>query len=105
MVKIGLKAYAGNSNSLADSILELLHNQKLANQVVKNAAKKVKAKYSWTKIEEETSFVYKKAICQTVAEKQANEMVQEKAKKTKKAKNTQTEITNLIDFKKRSAYA
>ena len=30
---------------------------------------------------------------------------QERANKTKKAKNTDKEITNLLDFKKRHAYA
>jgi len=101
----GLKSYAGNANSLADSILTLLYNQKLAATVVKNAVKKVKLEYNWPKITEDTTFVYKKAICQTVAEKQANEIVQEKAKKSRKVKQTDTEITNLLDYKKRSAYA
>ena len=40
-----------------------------------------------------------------MAEKQRRELEQEKARKTKKAKNTQGEITNLLSFKKRHAYA
>ena len=40
-----------------------------------------------------------------MAEKQKRELEQERAKKTKKAKNTEKEITNLLDFKKRHAYA
>ena len=40
-----------------------------------------------------------------MAEKQANQLAQEKAKKTKKAKNIDTEINNLLEFKARHAYA
>ncbi len=40
-----------------------------------------------------------------MAEKQKRELEQERAKKTKKAKNTESEITNLLSFKKRQAYA
>ena len=35
-----------------------------------------------------------------MAEKQARKIAQEKAKKTRKAKNTENEITNLLTFKK-----
>ena len=40
-----------------------------------------------------------------MAEKQARQIEQERAKKTAKAKNTDKEITNLLNFKKRHAYA
>ena len=46
----GMKSYAGNSNSLADSILALLFDKKLRDTVVKNAKQKVKTTYNWTKI-------------------------------------------------------
>lgn len=101
----GMKSYAGNPNSIADSILELLYNPDLCAQVSRAAKAKVKAQYNWTKIAQDTHFIYQKAICQTMAEKQRRELEQEKAKKTKKAKNTQGEITNLLSFKKRHAYA
>ena len=101
----GMKSYAGNPNSIADSILELLFNPGLCEEVAKNAKAKVKTQYNWNKIAQDTHFIYQKAICQTIAEKQRREMEQEKAKKTKKAKNTQNEITNLLSFKKRHAYA
>ena len=61
--------------------------------------------YSWSKIAQDTHFTYQKAICQSVAEKQKRELEQERARKTKKAKNTEGEITNLLSFKKRQAYA
>ena len=40
-----------------------------------------------------------------MAEKQKREIEQERANKTKKAKNTEKEISNLLAFKKRNAYA
>lgn len=101
----GMKSYAGNPNSLADSILALLKNPALCDSVTKKAKAKVKEEYNWTKIAQDTHFIYQKAICQTMAERQANQIAQEKAKKAKKAKNTEGEITNLLSFKKRHAYA
>ena len=102
----GMKSYAGNPNSLADSILALLFNPELCNNISKKAKAKVKEQYSWTKIAQDTHFIYQKAICQTMAERQANQIVQEKARKEKKVKYAENEITNLISFnKKRQAYA
>ncbi len=101
----GMKSYAGNPNSLADSILALLYNPQLADSVVKKAKAKVKNEFNWAKIAQDTHFTYQKAICQTMAERQKNQIAQEKAKKTKKAKHTETEITNLLTFRKRQAYA
>ena len=102
----GMKSYAGNPNSLADSILELLCNPQLCESISKKAKTKVKNEYSWTKIAQDTHFIYQKAICQTMAERQAHQIAQENAKKEKKIKSVETEITNLISFnKKRQAYA
>ena len=101
----GMKSYAGNPNSLADSILALLYNPQLADSVVKKAKAKVKNEFNWAKIAQDTHFAYQKAICQTMAERQKNQIAQEKAKKTKRAKHTETEITNLLAFRKRQAYA
>ena len=53
---------------------------------------KVKTEYNWTKITQDTHFAYQKAICQSMAEKQKRELEQERATKTKKAKNTEKEI-------------
>ena len=40
-----------------------------------------------------------------MAERQANQIEQEKSMKTKKAKNTDSEITKLLSFKTKQAYA
>lgn len=101
----GMKSYAGNPNSLADSIISLLYDPALCMKVAKNAKSKVKAEYNWQKIAQDTHFAYQKAICETVAEKQAREIEQEKAQKAKKMKNPEKEITNLLNFRKRNAYA
>ena len=65
----GMKSYAGNPNSIADSILELLYNPGLGAEVSRAAKAKVKAQYNWNKIAQDTHFIYQKAICQTMAEK------------------------------------
>lgn len=101
----GMKSYAGNANSIADSILNLLYDHQLSATVAKNAKAKVKELYNWNKIAQDTHFAYQKAICQTMAERQANQIAQESAEKAKKAKNNDTEITNLLAFKKKHAYA
>ena len=101
----GMKTYCGNPNSIADAILELLYDHKLCAEITKKAKNKVRNEYNWSKISQDTHFAYQKAICQSMAEKQKRELEQERAKKTKKAKNTEKEITNLLSFKKRHAYA
>ena len=101
----GMKTYCGNPNSIADSILELLFDHKLCADITRKAKNKVRNEYNWSKIAQDTHFTYQKAICQSVAEKQKRQIEQERARKTKKAKNSENEITNLLSFKKRHAYA
>ena len=101
----GMKSYAGNSNSIADSVLNLLFDAGLAANISKKAKTKVKDEFNWNKIAQDTHYIYEKAICKTMAEKQAEQIAQEKAKKTSKAKNADKEITNLLTFKKKQAYA
>lgn len=99
----GMKSYAGNANSLADSILSLLFDPKLCDTVTQNAKAKVKAEYNWTKIADSTHLAYEKAICETMANRQAKQIAQEESQKEIKKSN---EITNLLSFKKsRQAYA
>ena len=100
-----MKTYCGNPNSIADSILELLYDHKLCADIVKKAKNKVRNEYNWSKIAQDTHFAYQKAICQSVAEKQKRELEQERAKKTKKLLKGDNEITNLLNFRKRQAYA
>lgn len=101
----GMKSYAGNANSIADSVLELLFDHQLCSNIVKKAKNKVRNEYNWNKIAQDTHFTYQKAICETMAERQRKQMEQEKAKKNKKQQAKEAEVTNLITFRKREAYA
>ena len=101
----GMKSYAGNPNSIADSVLELLYDKKLAAECVKKAKNKVRNYYNWNKIAQDTHFTYQKAICQSMAEKQKREIEQERARKERRERKRDTEITNLLPFRKRESYA
>ena len=101
-----MKSYAGNANSIADSVLSVLYDHKLADNISKNAKAKVKSLYNWNKIAQDTHFVYQKAICQTMAEKQKNQIAQENARKmnvydtaNKLAQELKTS-TEYLDYKK-----
>ena len=97
----GMKAYAGNSNSIADSVLALLFDQKLCAQVSKNAISKVKECYNWNTITDATLKIYNKAVSTTSSERLAEQAEQELANKKKQ----EAEYSNLVDFNKRNAYA
>ncbi len=99
----GMKSYCGNSNSIADSILELLFDHQLSRNIVKKAKAKVRNDYNWNKIAQDTYFTYQKAICETYAEMQRKQIAQEKQTKSKRA--GKGEITNLLTFRKNQAYA
>ena len=66
---------------------------------------RVKELYNWTKIAQDTHFSYQKAICETMAERQSKQIAQEKAAKVKKTKGEEKEISKLLEFRKRQAYA
>jgi len=100
-----MKSYTGNPNSIADSVLSLLFDPQLAMNVTKNAKNKVKDEFNWQKIAQDTHYIYELAISKTMAQRQAEQLEQEKAKKTAKARNTDNEVINLLKFRKRHAYA
>lgn len=99
----GMKSYAGNSNSISDSILELLFNPQLCANITKKAKAKVRNQYNWNKIAQDTHFTYQKAICESMAEKQRKQIEQKNAEKVKKT--ARGELTNLLKFRKNQAYA
>ncbi|MBB1553261.1 MAG: glycosyltransferase family 4 protein [Clostridiales bacterium] len=101
----GMKSYAGNANSIADSVLALLFDPKLCANISQNAIKKVKENYNWAKITDNTYYVYQLAIGKTVQEKEAAMELQLSANKTGKVKTNQKELGNLLAFRKRNAYA
>lgn len=101
----GMKSYAGNANSIADSVLSLLFDPKLCVNISQNAIKKVKENYNWSKITDSTYYVYQLAIGKTVQEKEEAMELQLSANKTGKVKTIQKELGNLLAFRKRNAYA
>lgn len=72
----GMKSYAGNANSLADSILEVLCNKTLCENMAKCAREKVVKEFNWDTIAQNTMKVYK----ETIKEVKASEWVKEKTK-------------------------
>lgn len=60
----GIKTYAGNSDSLAWGILELLYNPDYARQIRQNAYNKVLNVYNWDHIAADTVNVYKHVLGQ-----------------------------------------
>ena len=101
----GMKSYACNANSIADSVLSLLFDPKLCANISQNAIKKVKENYNWSKITDSTYYVYQLAIGKTVQEKEEAMELQLSANKTGKVKTIQKELGNLLAFRKRNAYA
>ena len=101
----GMKSYAGNANSIADSVLSLLFDPKLCANISQNAIKKVRENYNWSKITDSTYYVYQLAIGKTVQEKEEAMELQLSANKTGKVKTIEKELGNLLAFRKRNAYA
>ncbi len=64
----GMKSYAGNPNSLADSILECLFDEKLCERMAKKAQEKVVAEFNWDTISKKTMDVYKQTIAMAKSE-------------------------------------
>ena len=100
----GMKSYAGNSNSIADSVLALLYDQELCNRVSSNAIEVVKEKYNWNVIAQSTFKTYEKAISKSKSKELEAKLTQEKAGKTSRLRNTQSEISRLVSSRKRNAY-
>ncbi len=54
----GLKCYPGNPNSLADNILRLLYDPKLAERLAERAYRDLRQQYTWEEIAHKTREVY-----------------------------------------------
>lgn len=100
----GMKSYAGNSNSIADSVIALLYDQDLCNRVSSKAIEVVKEKYNWNVIAQSTFKTYEKAISKSKSKELEAKLTQEKAGKTSRLRNTQSEISRLVSSRKRNAY-
>lgn len=58
----GMKAYAGNPDSLADSILEILYNPDKAEVMKTKAMDKLRRQYDWSRISEESMKTYQEVL-------------------------------------------
>ena len=99
----GLKSYAGNANSIADSVTQLLYDYDLSEKITKNAKLEVVQNFNWTKIAEDTRKLYEKAI---ISKKERMEVLNKKQEDSKKIiteeeinqKEEETTITKLLNF-------
>ena len=102
----GLKSYAGNANSIADSVIQLLYDYDLSEKITKNAKLEVVQNFNWTKIAEDTRKLYEKAI---ISKKERMEVLNKKQEDSKKIiteeeinqKEEETTITKLLNFNER----
>jgi len=58
----GVKVYANNPDSLAWGITKVLQDETYANQIRRNAYEKVREKYDWNKIAQQTKTVYEAVL-------------------------------------------
>jgi glycosyltransferase involved in cell wall biosynthesis len=91
----GMKSYAGNANSLADSILEVLFDDNLCKQMSAKARQKVISEFNWDIISQNTMKVYK----ETIKEAKAGSWAKEKAKSRKDAEELGEIVATMVDGK------
>ena len=95
----GLKSYAGNANSIADSVLKILYDYNLADSLIENARKEVVQKYNWKVIAISTLNSYKSIQKLEVKEKSNIVSIKELEEKRNKAKETrQNEVKDENDI-------
>ena len=110
--KTGLKSYAGNANSIADSVLKILYDYNLADSMMENARKEVVQKYNWKVIAMSTLNSYK-AIQKLEVKEKSNivsiKELEEKRKETNDVKDENditssllNDVTRLLKFNDRN---
>ena len=82
----GMKSYAGNPNSIADSILELLYNPELCANITKTAKAEVKENYNWTKLLKIHTLFIKKLFAKQWHKDKQIKSLKRRTKKQKKQK-------------------
>ena len=110
--KTGLKSYAGNANSIADSVLKILYDYNLSDSLIENARKEVVQKYNWKVIAMSTLNSYK-AIQKLEVKEKSNivsiKELEEKRKETNDVKDENditssllNDVTRLLKFNDRN---
>ena len=110
--KTGLKSYAGNANSIADSVLKILYDYNLADTLIENARKEVVQKYNWKVIAMSTLNSYKEIQKLEVKEKSNIVSIKELEEKRKETNDVKDEnditssllndVTRLLKFNDRN---
>ena len=110
--KTGLKSYAGNANSIADSVLKILYDYNLADTLIENARKEVVQKYNWKVIAMSTLNSYKAIQKLEVKEKSNIVRIKELKEKRKETNDVKDEnditssllndVTRLLKFNDRN---
>lgn len=110
--KTGLKSYAGNANSIADSVLKILYDYNLADSMMENARKEVVQKYNWKVIAMSTLNSYKEIQKLEVKEKSNIVSIKELEEKRKETNDVKDEnditssllndVTRLLKFNDRN---
>lgn len=110
--RTGLKSYAGNANSIADSVLKILYDYNLADSMMENARKEVVQKYNWKVIAMSTLNSYKEIQKLEVKEKSNIVSIKELEEKRKETKDVKDEnditssllndVTRLLKFNDRN---
>lgn len=91
----GMKSYAGNPNSLADSILECLYDKKLCAQMAKKAHEKVVKEFNWETISNKTMDVYKESIKMAKAEAKIKDKVKLESLAENESLGTSTMVNGI----------
>lgn len=100
----GMKAYTGNSNSLADCVLELLYNSDEKNaEIRRNATQKVHDLYNWDKIADQTYNVYKEVVEEAKTINWENTELKNGVKELNDKKVIHTVVENTTESNKKSA--
>ena len=98
-----MKAYTGNSNSLADCVLELLFNSNEKNAEIRShAMSKVHDLYNWDKIADQTYNVYKEVVEEAKLINWENTELKNGVKELNDKKVIHTVVENTTESNKKS---
>ena len=95
----GMKSYAGNPNSIADSILELLYDHKLCSEITKKQKIKLEMNITGAKLHKTHTLHIKKQFANQWLKKK-REIEQERAKKAKKLKEQKMKLQTYLASRK-----
>lgn len=96
----GMKSYAGNPNSIADSVLTVLYDKQLAAAMAKKAKQKVKEEFNWNKIAQDTHYIYEKLFVKQLQKNKNKKLHKKMPKKLKKLTILKQRLQIYLVFRK-----